>query len=155
VKELSFYLATEVRSWYRSCPVNRRVSLQEVLMLSPITLERAREQAQEYVDSAEEIAPLLVKVRTKAGRNYEHLLKAWESLHILVRMVREQVAGRYTSPVATTLSAVAALIYFVEPFDFIPDPVPVFGFLDDMTVISYVVRTNLTEISKFRKWECS
>lgn len=124
-------------------------------MASPVTLERAKEQALEYVGSEEKITHLLAKVRTKASRNYEALLRAWESLHILVRIVRDHITGRYTSPVATILGAVAALIYFFEPFDLIPDTVPVFGFLDDVTVITFVARANISEISKFRKWECS
>lgn len=70
-------------------------------------------------------------------------------------MVRERIAGRYTAPVTTILAAVAALIYFVEPFDLIPDTVPVFGFLDDVAVITCVARANIGEIRKFRKWECS
>lgn len=47
------------------------------------------------------------------------------------------------------------MIYFVEPFDLIPNGVPVFGLLDDVSVITFVVRWNLKEISKFRNWECS
>ena len=124
-------------------------------MASPVTLEKAKEQALEYVGLEEKITLLLAKVRAKASQNYEPLLRAWESLHILSRMVRAQITGRYTSPVATILGAVAALIYFVEPFDLIPDTFPVFGFLDDAAVITSVARMNISDISKFRKWEWS
>jgi uncharacterized membrane protein YkvA (DUF1232 family) len=94
-------------------------------------------------------------VWSKASRNYDALLSVWESLHTLARMVRAWIAGRYSAPVVSILAALAALIYFVEPFDLIPDGVPVFGFLDDVWVITFVVRWNLEEISKFRNFECS
>ena len=123
--------------------------------ICPLTFDNAKKQALEYVSSGEKTTRLLANVSTKAKSNYEGLLRAWESLHILLRMVREQITGRYTAPVATILAAVAALIYFVEPFDLIPDTVPVFGFLDDVAVITWVARMNISEISKFRKWECS
>jgi uncharacterized membrane protein YkvA (DUF1232 family) len=48
---------------------------------------------------------------------------------------------------------VAAIIYFLTPFDLIPDGVPVFGLMDDAAVIGCVARANLTALSNFRKWE--
>jgi uncharacterized membrane protein YkvA (DUF1232 family) len=48
---------------------------------------------------------------------------------------------------------VAAVIYFVSPFDLIPDSIPVLGLVDDASVVALVARSNLTLISKFRKWE--
>ena len=120
----------------------------------PITFEKSRAKAAKYIASEKKVAELLAKVRDKAKRNYEALVGAWESLHILLRMVRAQATGRYSAPLATILAALAALIYLVEPFDMIADPVPVFGLLDDVTLIAFVARSNRGEISKFRKWEC-
>jgi hypothetical protein len=51
--------------------------------------------------------------------------------------------------------AVAAVIYFVSPFDLIPDAVPVLGLIDDASVIASVARANIAVISSFRKWEVS
>jgi len=48
---------------------------------------------------------------------------------------------------------VAALIYFVTPFDLIPDSIPVLGLVDDAAVITCVARANLSVISSFRTWE--
>jgi uncharacterized membrane protein YkvA (DUF1232 family) len=48
---------------------------------------------------------------------------------------------------------VAAVIYFVSPFDLIPDSIPVLGLIDDASVLTFVARSNLTLISNFRKWE--
>jgi uncharacterized membrane protein YkvA (DUF1232 family) len=47
----------------------------------------------------------------------------------------------------------AAVIYFLSPFDLIPDSIPVFGLLDDTAVITCVARANLAAISNFRKWQ--
>lgn len=120
-----------------------------------ITFEDTSEKAGEYIASKKKVAGLLSRVHSKASQNYESLLGAWESLHILVRMVRAHVRGKFPSPLTTVLAGIAALIYFVEPFDLILDSVPVFGFLDDVSVIACVARKNLSEISRFRKWEYS
>jgi uncharacterized membrane protein YkvA (DUF1232 family) len=120
-----------------------------------ITFEQAKERAADCIDCEGRIAKLLSKAVSKAERNHEFLLTPWESIHILLRMARAQLTGRYSPPFVTIFAAIAALIYFVEPFDVIPDHVPVFGLLDDTAVITAVVRANLHEIMRFRKWECS
>ena len=120
-----------------------------------ITFEDTSDSAAEYIGSKKKVASLLSKARIKAKQNYESLLVAWESLHILIRMVRAHIRRKFPSPLATVLAAIAAMIYFVEPFDLIPDSVPVFGLLDDIAVIMFVARSNRSEISRFRRWECS
>lgn len=119
------------------------------------SLEEAKKKAEELVQSDEKVSGLIAEARDKAKRNYEFLLGPWESLQILMRMIRAWVSGRYSVPLPTILAGVAALIYFVDPFDLVPDSVPVFGFLDDAAVIAAVVRLNLGEISRFRRWEVS
>lgn len=119
-----------------------------------VTFKDSKVKAKECIASDKKVARLIVRARDKAKRNYEGLLGAWESLHILLRMVRAQISGQYVVPTGTILAAVAAMIYFLEPLDLIPDSVPIFGLLDDVAVISLVMRMNICEISKFRKWEC-
>ncbi len=42
---------------------------------------------------------------------------------------------------------------FCDPFDLIPDCIPLFGLIDDAGVIGCVARANLAAISNLRKWE--
>lgn len=119
------------------------------------TLEQAKEKAEELIHSRWKVGVLLSQSIRRAKRNYEFLLEPWESLQILLRMVRTWLGGRYSPPVVTVLGGIAALVYFVDPLDMIPDTVPVLGYLDDTAVISAVVRMNLTAVSRFRNWEAS
>ncbi len=68
-------------------------------------------------------------------------------------MIRACVTGKYCAPADSILMVVAAVIYFLSPFDLVPDAIPVFGLIDDAAVMTCVARANLTAISNFRKWE--
>jgi uncharacterized membrane protein YkvA (DUF1232 family) len=48
---------------------------------------------------------------------------------------------------------IGAIVYFVNPFDAIPDFIPVIGYLDDAAVIGWVMKTLKDEIERFRAWE--
>jgi uncharacterized membrane protein YkvA (DUF1232 family) len=76
-----------------------------------------------------------------------------ETLQIFLRMIRAWIAGKYRMPDESVLMVVAALLYFVSPFDLVPDCIPVFGLIDVAGVIGCVAKANLAAISNFRKWE--
>jgi uncharacterized membrane protein YkvA (DUF1232 family) len=73
-------------------------------------------------------------------------------LQIFLRLLRAQLAGKFCAPADSILMIVAAVIYFVSPFDLIPDSIPVLGLTDDTSALC-VAKSNLTLISNFRKWE--
>jgi uncharacterized membrane protein YkvA (DUF1232 family) len=120
---------------------------------TPLTFEQATLAAASYVGRKEKLRRLLEVASSKSERYYESLLAPWETFQIFIRMIRAWAAGKYNAPADSILMAIAAVIYFVCPFDLIPDTVPVFGFMDDAAVITFVAKANLTAISNFRKWE--
>jgi uncharacterized membrane protein YkvA (DUF1232 family) len=119
------------------------------------TFERAMTRAESYTRHKEKLPWLLDKATRKAEQHYLSLLASWESLQILIRLIRCWLAGTYSVPVQSILMTVGAVIYFVSPFDAIPDAVPVLGLVDDVWVITSVARANLRVISSFRNWEVS
>jgi uncharacterized membrane protein YkvA (DUF1232 family) len=84
---------------------------------------------------------------------HEFLLVPWESLQIFLRLLRAHLSGKFRTPADSILTVIAVVIYFVSPFDLIPDSVPVLGLIDDATVVMSVAKANLTLISSFRTWE--
>src|SRR5713101_6491417 len=118
-----------------------------------LTLEQAKIEAKPYAGHKEKLLSLLEKAARKSEKCYEFLLAPWESLQIFFRLLRAQLAGKFCAPADSILMVVAAVIYFVSPFDLIPDSIPVLGLIDDASVITCVARANLTLISNFRKWE--
>ena len=115
--------------------------------------EQATTRAESYVGDKEKLLHLHETAARKSDRYYEFLLAPWESLQTLLRILRAQLAGKFCSPADCILLLTGAVIYFVSPFDLIPDSVPVLGLVDDASVIACVARANRTLISKFRNWE--
>ncbi len=79
-----------------------------------------------------------------------------QQLQTLGRMVTAYARGHYRAiPVKTLLSLIAALIYFLNPVDLIPDALPGLGLTDDFAVLSWVYHHASNEVSTFLEWEAT
>jgi uncharacterized membrane protein YkvA (DUF1232 family) len=77
-----------------------------------------------------------------------------ERLQILGRLVAAYARGRYrVIPVKTLLILVAAVLYFLNPLDIVPDAILGVGLMDDLAVLTWVYRSAQQEVTKFTQWE--
>ena len=77
-----------------------------------------------------------------------------DDLPALVRLVRAWATGTYTEiPWRSMALVLGALVYFVNPMDAIPDPFPGVGFIDDVSVIAFVVGAVRSDVLRFVRWE--
>ena len=99
---------------------------------------------------------LLRDAYRKLARNEDALTRVRGDLLHLLRMARAWARKEYRAvPWRTMLYVVAAIIYFVNPVDLIPDALVGLGFLDDAAVISAVVRALQSDIQKYLSWEAA
>ena len=119
----------------------------------PHGFDGAKRKAESYLGDKQKTKRLIQDAFEKAKKNKGHLSKIWNELQALIRLLRAWLSGKYDTPWKTILFSIAALIYFVNPLDFIPDIIPVFGFLDDASVIAFVIKNIRTDIQKFLDWE--
>ena len=90
----------------------------------------------------------------RATRHQASVARVKEDLDALIRMARAWARREYTSvPWKVMLYTVAALLYFINPLDLIPDVLAGIGFIDDVAVIASVVRALRGEIDAFEAWE--
>jgi uncharacterized membrane protein YkvA (DUF1232 family) len=72
----------------------------------------------------------------------------------LVRMVRNYISGDYREiQTSTVVSGLAVLLYVLSPIDLVPDFIPVLGFLDDLSLVSWFLGKFQVEITRYREWE--
>ena len=73
---------------------------------------------------------------------------------ILGRMIKAYGTGEYRQvPWKTLLLIVAAVIYFINPVDLLPDLIPILGFTDDFGILLWVYQSVSGDVDKFLAWE--
>ena len=79
-----------------------------------------------------------------------------EQFFTLGRLLRAYASGDYrTIPWKSLLLIVAAILYFINPIDVIPDLLPIIGLSDDFAVLFMVYKSIGSDIDKFLEWEKS
>jgi uncharacterized membrane protein YkvA (DUF1232 family) len=97
---------------------------------------------------------LTARVAEKASHDRGELRGVWDELQALLRLVRAWAQGRYRKVTWKTVGiATGALVYFLNPFDAVPDFLPGVGYLDDATVIALAVASIRGEVHRFLAWE--
>jgi uncharacterized membrane protein YkvA (DUF1232 family) len=73
---------------------------------------------------------------------------------VLTALIRDWRAGKYRQALYGTIAAIAfGLLYVVNPFDIIPDVLPIVGALDDATVIGALLMLVERDLKKYRSWK--
>ena len=110
----------------------------EVLLSSPGRLQKLTGQA----------------VRKLTGRGVEGINQVRSQLQTAVALINAWRLGEYQGVSNKTLVIlVAAVLYFVVPFDVIPDFLLGWGLVDDVAVITYVFSQIDDEIEAFKTWQ--
>jgi uncharacterized membrane protein YkvA (DUF1232 family) len=83
--------------------------------------------------------------------------KHWKDKALLMgRLVSAYACGRYTAiSFRALLAVVASLLYFINPFDLVPDALLGIGFADDLTILTWVFGLWEQELKAFKQWENS
>lgn len=67
-------------------------------------------------------------------------------------MIRDWFAGEFDwSPKRLFVASLVAALYVISPIDIVPDWIPLAGWIDDILVISAVVRLARTDLERYRR----
>ena len=111
---------------------------------------RSRRQAGRYATNRAEAAGLVRRAAGVATRRRAALARVWDDLMTLLQMVGCWARGECRgAPLKTILSALAAIVYLVNPFDLIPDFIPGLGLIDDAAVIAFVANSIRSDLDEF------
>jgi uncharacterized membrane protein YkvA (DUF1232 family) len=118
---------------------------------------KALADAKSYANDPESLQALFNEAAKKAAAGPREAFKGnWPYLQAMLRFIQAYSSGTYSPrdvPDDALLWMIAALNYFVDPFDLIPDDVPFLGFVDDATVVEFAVSRTKDTLDDFMIWE--
>lgn len=74
-----------------------------------------------------------------------------DNIRITISMVTAIMRGEFSLQTRTVIYLIASLIYFVNPLDLIPDFIVGLGYVDDATVIAFVLKNLKKEMAGFQQ----
>jgi uncharacterized membrane protein YkvA (DUF1232 family) len=115
------------------------------------SLFRKAKKAAADVDRREILAAAkeLVESVQKSKKTPSFVLEAVAAIEDLTQIIEDK---DYRAPKPVVNEVVAALAYFANPEDLIPDDIPVLGFLDDAIMIKFVEEEFKHELWGYRKF---
>ena len=88
---------------------------------------------------------------------FEQKVPQWKAkIALLGRMLKAYFSGNYVKiPKSVVIRSIATLLYFVWVVDAVPDFILVIGYVDDATVLAWLLSAVDQELETFREWEAS
>ena len=129
----------------------KKISPQEAMNL----LNGYKEQARKYLQNSHDLDRFLRQVEQKLG-SIPLVGKDLAVVPSMLSLLKQYAAGHYKKvPYGTLLSIVGALLYFLNPFDVIPDMIPGVGLLDDVAVLKACIGLVQLDLKEFKKWQAT
>jgi uncharacterized membrane protein YkvA (DUF1232 family) len=128
-------------------------------VLKSVFFRNATKRAGKYAGGGLAVLELLREVLTKAkdvaskeNKGVGQVLA--DRVTTLSRMVKAYISGDYRIvPWSSILKILAVLIYFISPFDLIPDFIPFLGLTDDFALVTWVFGSLKEDFNNFEAWE--
>ncbi len=93
------------------------------------------------------IQKILVKLKNV------NLGEAIKDFRLLLNMLQDYFKGNYKNiSLYSIVIVIAGFLYFLNPFDILPDFIFGIGYLDDITVLGFVINAISKDVDKYKIW---
>jgi len=109
-------------------------------------------KAEKILQDSSSMSSLIQKAMVKIARSSESIGVVKQDLSDLIDLLKSYVNGSYREiPWKSIVAITAGILYFVNPFDALPDFLAGIGFLDDIKILELVLRQVHDDLNAFRK----
>ncbi|MDZ4195965.1 MAG: YkvA family protein [Candidatus Izemoplasmatales bacterium] len=117
-----------------------------------IELEKGFPEAESVLNDKSKVDRMLEDLEKKL-RTLPKVGEALSHVPVFIQLVKCYIKKEYTSiPIASVIAIMSALLYFILPFDAIPDFIPFIGHLDDGAVIVACLHLVDHDVKDFIEW---
>lgn len=117
-------------------------------------LEQFKNNAKKLLFNVEKTKETLKRAFDKALKNEGAISEVFHDLKLLLSLVKDYISGAYKGiPFGSIVAALGGVLYFLSPIDFIPDFLLGIGLIDDVFVISLVLKQIHSDLQKYEKWK--
>lgn len=115
-------------------------------------LEANSEEAKSVINDEDKFERLVQRIENKL-KLIPCIGKYVSDIACMVSLVRSYIKKEYTDiPIGTIISIISTLIYIISPIDLIPDYIPVVGYIDDIAILSWVLKSINSDVEEYKKW---
>ncbi|MCU0795914.1 MAG: YkvA family protein [Akkermansiaceae bacterium] len=137
-----------------SQPAKEKATSDRTNMSSPQVLKAFQAASSMLADTTRFKRLVSAGVEKISTVNPDAFTESWAYLTAMVRLLSAYRRGEYREvPWKSLVTIGGAVIYVVNPFDLIPDAVPVAGLSDDAAVVSFALKTVKIDLDRFMAWE--
>lgn len=115
-------------------------------------LKEATEAAKQVLNDPQKLNETLEKLskKIKNSKTYETVI---DDLELFISLIKSYIKKEYTEiPLRSILAIIGTVLYIVNPFDFIPDVLPIIGEIDDIAVIYACLKIVDKDLKKYQAW---
>lgn len=134
-----------------------KISKKSIIKEFKRSISKWEAKSKPYVEDLEKAQELLDKAVDKADKKRNGVLRdIWDNLQSLFNLFSDWINGNYKDISKQSIILVTiGIVYFVSPADLIPDFILGIGFLDDATILGFVIKQIGFEIDKYNDWKKS
>ena len=112
-----------------------------------------KEKSEQTLRDSVQLGQLISAVQMKILKSGDKVAAVKTDLKDLLAMVKGQINGSYDSvPWKSLVAITGGLIYFVNPFDLMPDFLAGIGYVDDLKMLEIIVRQVQVDLDAYRSF---
>ncbi len=124
---------------------------ERILELEEASKKIIKKDIEKVVEEKQGENKILQKAKTL---DLNKFFKLFKQIQLAISFIKDYRAGLYKNiPWRTISLLVLALLYFWNPFDLIPDVLPIFGITDDAIMMATVFNAIKTDLTKYAEWK--